>query len=120
MKIYVAAHDAGQAADAAKSLRAAGHDIVSTWHDLPFLPTKQHTEAERIAIAERDLIQVSESEAVVLLASPDKVPGGKFVEAGFALGLCLPILLVGRRENMLMWYKHVHQFDTVSEIVEWL
>jgi nucleoside 2-deoxyribosyltransferase len=112
MRIYVACHNPVLAESMAQKLRERGHTITSRWHDgRPFLTTDQHTLKERQQIAEEDLADVSEADALVLIAGPDKYSGGKFVEAGFALGIGLPVYVSGRRENMLLWHEAVKPFE---------
>jgi nucleoside 2-deoxyribosyltransferase len=115
MKVYVASHDRWAACHVADVLERAGHAIVSMWHEKEFNPTSQHTEAERAAIAEEDFGDVARADALVLIAGPDKYSGGKFVEAGIALGQGKPVIVLGRRENMLMWLPQVRIADTPQE-----
>jgi hypothetical protein len=116
MRIYIAAHDKDRALLCATYLRDRGHMIISDWFHLPFLPTDQYSERDRANIATLDVDQVAFSEALVLLDSPDRVPGGKFVEAGVALGLRKLVYVVGRRENMLMWHPAIKRFDTIEQL----
>jgi nucleoside 2-deoxyribosyltransferase len=118
MRVYVAAHDRWAACHVASVLKSAGHSVVSTWHDEDFLPTSEHTRAECWEIAERDVNQVRESDAVVLVAGPDKYSGGKFVEAGIAIGLNKVVVVLGRRENMLLYYPPVTVADDVQGVLE--
>lgn len=112
MKIYVACHDPKLAESVAQELRACGHTITSRWHDgRPFLKTDEHTLEERQAIAADDLADVAEADALVLVAGPDKYSGGKFVEAGFAMGRGMPVYVRGRRENMILWHKDVMFYE---------
>ena len=104
MKIYVASHCQERAKRLATLLIAQGHIITSRWVFLAFLPTDAYLAPRRREIAEEDLQDVSSSEALILIAGPDKCPGGKFVEVGYALGLGREVYVLGRLENMLMWH----------------
>lgn len=101
MKIYIACHSRELAQEFAASLK--GHEVTSRWHGKEFLPTGDHTVAERHAIAIEDLNDIKRADALVLIAGPDKYSGGKFVEAGIAYGMGKPVYVVGRFENMLTY-----------------
>jgi nucleoside 2-deoxyribosyltransferase len=105
MKIYIASHDPELAREQARKLVRLGHTITSRWHDgRPFLKTDEYTEQERRKIAFEDWHDVTEADALLLIAGPDKYSGGKFVEAGIAIGQGKAVYVLGRRENMLMWH----------------
>lgn len=112
MKIYVASHDRLAATHAAHVLSIGGHTATSRWHEKEFLKTEEHTIEERLAIASEDLEDVTAADALVLIAGPERYSGGKFVEAGIAIGQCKPVVLIGRRENMLMWLPGIIAVDT--------
>jgi hypothetical protein len=63
---------------------------------------------------------VISSDALVLLSSPFRVPGGKFVETGIAVGRGMPVFVLGVRENMLMWHSSVQAFNTVEDLIDFL
>lgn len=111
MKVYVASHDRWAACWVAHCLVLAGHRVVSTWHGAPFGRTEDLSSVEREAIAVRDVEEVVACECLVLVAAPDRYPGGKFVEAGIALGRGKPVLVLGRRENVLLWHPEVRAFN---------
>lgn len=117
MKIYVAAHCRWAGLHIAAVLRAAGHEITSRWLDQPFNPTGSVPLEERPGIAQQDAEDVIASDALVLIAGPDRYPGGKFVEAGVALGRGIKIVVIGRLENMLMWHPAIAQVDTPEAAV---
>ena len=118
MKIYVASHDQAEAKKIASELMRAGHVITSTWLDQPFLQTTDHTEDECREIALRDCEEIRRSDALVLLSQEDECPGGKFVEVGIALGLLKKIVVIGHRENMLMWHPSIMIVNTVRDVLE--
>lgn len=112
MKVYVACHNPDLAEGIANKLRKRGWEITSRWHDgRPFKPTEEHTHQERMDIAMMDVDGVTAADAVVLIAGPEKYSGGKFVEAGIAIGQGKPVYVVGRRENMLLWHPLVRTFE---------
>ena len=117
MKLYIAAHSQEDARDAARKLEAAGHVITARWLNEDFSRTAKYAEDERRVIAASDVFDVRTADALVLLASPTRVPGGKFVEAGVAIGCEKPVYAIGHRENMLMWHPSVSLFSSVEDLV---
>lgn len=117
MRIYVAGHHQKEALAVADVLRDAGHEIVSSWLYTPFLPTLEYTIADRIQIAVQDLKDIDRSDCLVILSCISRVPGGKFVEAGYALGQKKPVFLLGHVENMLMYHPGIVRFDCVEELI---
>jgi nucleoside 2-deoxyribosyltransferase len=118
MKLYIAAQDQHAAREASQSLRIEGHVITARWLHAEFMSTEFYSEAERIQIAFDDVRDVVRADALVLLEpSPlEKVPGGKFVEVGVALGLNKRVYVVGPRANMLMWHPLVTCVANLSEL----
>lgn len=115
MKVYVAAHCRWAAHYVALVLQQHGHEVTSGWIYVDFKPTDQHVEPERSVIAQEDFDDVARSEALVLVAGPDRYPGGKFVETGIALGMGKHVVVIGRRENMLIWLPSIHQVNEPHE-----
>ena len=108
MNIYLAApwshrHKARQVA---QQLRDAGHDLVSRWHDVWALTdTDDPLMLEQEAAM--DLQDVEDSDIVVVLNIEKSE--GKAVEQGYALGLGIPILIVGLpRGNVFQWLPEMH------------
>lgn len=117
MKVYIASHCRWAGLYCAAVLEAQGHEITSRWLKYPFLPTEEYTTEGRANIARMDYDDVARSDALFLVAGPDRYSGGKFVEAGIAMGLGLPITVLGRRENMLMWLPPVRVIDDPSQFL---
>lgn len=115
MNIYVASHCRWAGLHVASVLRAAGHNITSRWLNSEFKPTDHHSAEERRVIAQEDFDDVVAADGLVLVAGPDRYPGGKFVEAGIALARGLRVVIIGRRENMLMWMPCIESVDTPEE-----
>lgn len=105
LDLYISAHNKQEAERAAELLKAAGHKITATW-----LTRKEGEERTNF----RD---IDESDALVLLASPYRVPGGKFVEAGYAYGVGAAVYVVGHFENSMMPLIS-GQFDSVENLIE--
>ena len=102
MKVSLAAADKDRAVRLAEALIEAGHEITSSWLCQVFKRTREHTATERAQIALRDCREVRDCDVLVLLDSPQNVPGGKFVETGLALAYGKRVIVSGRRENMLL------------------
>lgn len=118
MKIYVAASNQEKARFVAEALKQQGQEITSSWVYMPFHRTEEHTPAERREIATRDVNEVKQSDFFVLVAQEDRPPGGKFVEAGVAIGCGIPVVVIGRRENMLMWHPYVLTVESLEELID--
>lgn len=114
MKFYVASHDRLLGSLVADVISRGGHECTSTWLKNEFLPTERHTVEERMSIAFEDVEDVFRSDVLVLVAGADKYSGGKFVEAGVAMGRGIPVIVIGRRENMLLWHHSIMSVDTVK------
>lgn len=110
--VYVSAHfpDAAQADRVASILNRAGYLVVSTWH-------AGESDSTPAAAAARDFAQLDKADAVVLLSTPHRTTGGKFVEAGYALGKGKPVFVLGTRENWMMHHPKVSVFATVEELL---
>jgi hypothetical protein len=101
-KIYVAAHCPLAASHVASLLTHEGFSITSSWHSKSFLPTEEIDVYTRVEIASECRGEILQSDALVLISSREKVPGGKFIEAGIALGLNKPVITVGPAENLML------------------
>jgi len=120
MKIYIASHDKTEALKVAAELREHGHTITSRWLKQEFNPTETYTEEDRRRIACQDVRDIHESQILILISGKDKYSGGKFVEAGFALADHLEVIVLGHRENMMLWHPNIPAFDSISEIINYL
>ena len=115
--LYISSHEVGNARAAAGELSAHGHTVVSTWHRVGE-PLPQ--EGEWGLRAQDNFNQISKADALVLFSSDGAVPGGKFVEAGYALALETPVYVIGRIENKMLNHPQVKQFKSVQELLGWL
>jgi len=118
MVIYVASHDPKAAIDMSEALMDAGHLVISSWpwesRDLSW------TDGRYKILALRDVREVSLAEALVLIADKSYCPGGKFVEAGIAIGQGKPVYVVGHRENLLLWHPSVDLVNNQEELLQLL
>ena len=120
MKIYISSHDQQEALGLSKKCKQLGHSITSSWVYADFKPTKEYTETDRRLIAEKDIKEVEDSDCLILLSCKERVPGGKFVETGIAIGLHKSVLILGERENMLMWTSRAMIFENEKQLLIYL
>ncbi len=92
--LYVAAHypDAAQALRVHDMLVRRGFVVTSTW----YFPTASQ---DPKVFPGRCLNEVAKADAVVLLPTPHRSTGGKFIEVGFALGRGKTVYVVGHHET---------------------
>lgn len=123
MRVYIAAHHPDPANDLAAALRAAGHAVVSTWH----ASTDPRPAADDAAAwgraALRNQSEIDGAHVLVVVASPEHlsrakcVPGGKFVEAGYATRAGCRVVTVGGVENGMLYHPHVEHVADAAGLV---
>lgn len=118
LAVYIACHDQELALDLAVYLRGEGFAITSRWLAKPFGPSNTFPETDRWGFANDNFDDVRISDALVLIAGPDRYSGGKFVETGFAYALGKHVVIFGRRENMQCYGNHMKAVVTREELVE--
>lgn len=118
MKIYVAAHCRWAGLYVAGVLQKAGHEITARWLHQPFGATSDYTPEACRDIATQDADDVATADGLVLVAGPDRYAGGKFVETGIALGMSKRVVVIGRRENMLIWHPSIEVVETPEKAAE--
>lgn len=109
MRIYIASRFRTIQAthDFADTLRAAGHEVVSTWHAAEAVnrplpkPATDRMSDTAIAIATRDLREIDGCDAVIVLTTDcEATPGGLWFEAGYAKGQGKAVYVHGPRWNV--------------------
>lgn len=110
--VYVSAHfpEAPTARYVSDCLAGAGHRIVSTWYSTG-------TESDPVASAVRDFREIDESDALVMLSTPHRTTGGKFVELGYALGKGKRVFVLGVRENWMIHHPSISVYASVEELL---
>lgn len=103
MKIYIASHSQEEARKVCELCVRAGHTVTSQWLTEDFSKTASYTDTDRLRVAELDRDDILAADTLLLLAGPRKCPGGKFVETGIALGAGKRVVVVGARENLLLY-----------------
>ena len=51
----------------------------------------------------------------MLISGPDKYSGGKFVEVGIAVGLDKSVVVIGHRENTLLYLDDIHLYKSIND-----
>jgi len=107
VRVYIASRGEDQAvsADIRAQLSLAGIESTAQWIDQS-LTSESHDEAEM------DILDVRRADVLVLVkpaSSHRRTTGGHHVETGVALGMGMPVVLLGERENVF----HHHQTVTV-------
>lgn len=123
MKYYISSHDLPAAKQLKGQLEEAGHTVVSEWHERPggIVAVDVHDPGSSDTWTDRwtdNTRNIEAADALVLIAGPQKYPGGKFVEAGYAYKAGKPIIVLGRAENGMVLGACSRQYDTVAEFVE--
>lgn len=117
MRLYIAGSDQKAAGRVAGMCEVAGHQIGSSWLEEDFSNSSGYDDETKERIALLDVHEVGECDALVCLADVRRIPGGKFVEVGVALGLGKRVFLLGHRENLLMYHPLVTQFDSAEDFL---
>ena len=108
LRVYIASRGEDQAvsADIRAHLSLAGIESTARWIDQS-LTSESHDEAEM------DILDVRRADVLVLVkpaSSHRHTTGGHHVETGVALGMGMPVVLLGERENVF------HHHDTVTVV----
>lgn len=95
----------------ASRIRAAGYEVVSTWHDdVKDGATDPHNEALRVVVLSVNLLQIHRAH-LVLVDTPRGEPCATYGEIGYALGIDTPVLwlqpLAKRNDNV----RYTNVFD---------
>lgn len=125
-KVYIACHHPDPANVLAARLLAANHTIASSWHrDTAPRPSPDDA-AAWTANAARNMKEIGNTDVLVVIASTEhvagtaRVPGGKFVEFGYALGRCVRVFTLGGVENGMLHHPNVEHAAGVDELLAML
>lgn len=102
MKIYISSHCPFSARHVAAVLAQSAITVVSTWHSSPPGYSSTLTDQEKQEKCLDNSVKIKDCDVLFCIADTDKVPGGKFVEVGMALAWNKKVIIIGRRENLLM------------------
>lgn len=119
-KIYLAAcfEQQKEVCDKAVELEKLGFICTSSWRfeDGEIPPTPAHLNK----CAMQDLKDLRDANYFVCLTDQSSQRGGKHVEFGYALALGMPILIVGRRENIFHSLLRIDFVETWSDALDLL
>lgn len=126
MRIYLAAPFQHRllAEDVAREiLEPAGHTITEKWwthRDVEGFPHAPNVENDELTLqAARDLDGVLTADVLIVLNTAPST-GGKEVETGIAITMCIPVIVVGRRTNIFHYLPGVKFAGSVTEALEML
>ena len=125
MKFYVAARFSRQ--EEMRSVRdkivERGHEVTSNWLDEVTPEVKDaafYEDTSRI-----DIVDIERADAMIFFAEDayNQPPrGGRHVEFGYALGMGLPIFVIGEKENVFHYtphpYGHIHHHDFLEDALD--
>lgn len=126
MKIYLASmySQRDQTREHAKTLRAAGHTVTSTWlRERAPLKCKTADFHDRW-LRDRavvDLEDIDRADAILLFSVDGTKPtvrGGRHVEFGYAMATNKRLFVVGPRENIFHFLPIVKHYDTVEAFIQ--
>lgn len=119
LDFYISAHSPELAQRLADKIIDTGHRVLSQWHlnAGPKLDLIAADDWNRRVVDNVERIKYADV-LLLLSAYPERVPGGKFFEAGCAFSLDLPIWVVGPIENGMVAGAYTRQFDTVDALLE--
>ena len=104
----------------ADRLKDLGYEVTSRWlqgsHEGGY-----EDDTDWVRYATEDLLDIFSADGIVCFTEgrrdiPGKARGGRHVEAGIAIGLSMPIFVVGPRENVFYHLRRVIQRDTWEEM----
>lgn len=116
MKFYISctSSQTHRAKALAQRLRDAGHEVVSTWHDLG-----DRKISDEIGWTEKirkyNFPEIESADIHVAIQPGELVSGGMFVETGYALGKGKAVASIGINMNPLMEAPAVKNFLTEDE-----
>lgn len=108
LKVYVAGSDTFAASHVAHECHELGWTVVSTWHyGIPFTSMPKRSDTEKANNAVLCVEEISKCDLLILISNFELGPGGKFIEAGIAYGMGKAIIVIGRRENTLLYHPDI-------------
>jgi len=118
LKVYISSHDLVEAQKLAEQLKAQGHEITSLWHmvNREEIPLTQGLVWKQRAV--RNFHCIRDSDCVVLIGGNERYPGGKYVEAGYAIARDIPVYNLGEFGNGMMCFTtRVQTFEDLLKVL---
>jgi hypothetical protein len=110
MKVYISSHDLQYARLLREFLQSKKIEVNSSWLD--------ESELCLSAAAARNFKEISEADVLLVLSGDNCYPGGKYVEAGIALGQGKTVFILGARENRMLHHPMTVMCQTAQELIE--
>jgi hypothetical protein len=117
VKIYLAANPrtAPTALAVAAALRAAGHVITSTWHDVWGPSDEAHFKLAAL----RSLDQIQAADVFVLLTEAEPLGlGNPWFELGVAYDKCMDCYVLGPKTNIFCFLPAIKNFEKQGDLLE--
>ena len=116
MRIYLAAryHRLRELRSYADELRALGHHVTAHWIERRQEAPGPLDHPSWAGIAQQDVQDISESDAVIIFAEPHRVEegGGRHTEFGMGLAWGKRMVVVGRAEHLFHTLPSVEVYPT--------
>jgi hypothetical protein len=100
------------------------HAVISRWIEGNHEISEANGDWDRSRFAQEDLEDLHNSDVVLWFAEPEKIEGrnrgGRHVEFGLALAWGIPIIVIGRKENVFHWLpevRHVGDFASALRVL---
>ena len=115
MKVYVAGKDTSRAVSVMKKLREAGHTITYDW--ATDFDNAEDFDAKRTQeLASDELTGVKAADCLEYLREEDQESAR--YEAGMAMGLGIPVLVVADHESLFFHLPAVQQVESDDQITD--
>lgn len=100
-----------------------GHVVTSRWiegnHDIT---SDANADSERQRFAIEDFMDMRDAGLLLWFSEPEKIEGrnrgGRHVEFGMALAYHIPVIVIGRKENVFHWLPGVAHVPSLAEALE--
>ena len=120
MKIYISSENREIARDLATNFENLGYDVVSTWHVGEQEKFWHYTPTVKTRMIRRNDKEIRSADILLMTTCSYHVPGGKFVEAGIALGAGKQVVVYGERDNIVLYHPDVYATYCWSEVIKYL
>lgn len=120
MKIYIACSDFLKAFGLAQVIESrTTHKVVSRWiQGAMHQPTRRYSDSEKSTRVDVNMADIDSADMVILITDYDPVPGGKWIDFGYAMkaGKKL-VILGGRHENSYTYHTSIIHAESVEALI---
>lgn len=101
-------------------LQNKGHIINSRWLHGPIVPHDAPDYEDHCKEwANKDLEDIANSDAIIIVTNNcEKVPGGIWWEAGFAMGLGKTVFICGPKINVFCHHESIEYYEDIDKMLE--